>query len=168
MTADQKSCAVAVPIQRNCATQSDAATQNATGSAMTKPKAASIRELRAQLKAQQVRNQAETAPTTVAEKIARDSSPSCAVALPSERNRATLIPSGPFTPWSPPVSPELVTELHRLIEQYAKQFRLADAAASRIIEAAKRQAAAKVPESISFFKNQLAALAGDQQQRNRS
>ncbi len=62
---------------------------------------------------------------------------------------------GPFTPYCCPISPELVTELHRLIAQYAALYRLADDATARIIEAAKRMPAASVPESIAFFQNSI-------------
>lgn len=62
---------------------------------------------------------------------------------------------GPYTPYCCPVSPELVQELHRLIAEYAALYRLSDEATSRIIETAKRQAAASVPESVAYFKSKI-------------
>ena len=62
---------------------------------------------------------------------------------------------GEYTQWVAPISPELVTELHRLIAEYAALYRLADDETARIIEAAKRQPAATVPESMQWFQRQV-------------
>ena len=54
------SCAVALPRERNNATDNISATSGATESGKTGSKPASIKELREQLKAQQTRNQGAT------------------------------------------------------------------------------------------------------------
>lgn len=66
---------------------------------------------------------------------------------------------GPYSPYCCPISPELVQELHRLITEYAVRYCLSAEATSRIIEAAKRQSAASVPESVAYFKGQLGLRA---------
>jgi hypothetical protein len=79
-------------------------------------------------------------------------------------NGGTIGAVGPYTPWSAPVSIHLVHELHMLIAEYAKQYRLADDATQRLIETARRQAAASIPESVQWFRQQLAS-SGDAGQK---
>jgi hypothetical protein len=60
----------------------------------------------------------------------------------------------PFTPYCCPVSPELVSELHELIGDYATRFQLSEAATQRIIDAAKRQPASTIAASVAFFQSE--------------
>lgn len=76
------SCAVALPRERNCATDAQSATEGATGTAAMPRKAASLQELRAQLRAQLPRNQSPAGNPGVPAQ-------SCVVALSIGRNCAT-------------------------------------------------------------------------------
>lgn len=82
MSPSKSSCVVALPRERNRATDADGATEGATSTALKSTKPASLQELRAQLRAQLTRNQNPASdPLPPAQ--------SCGVALPIERNRAT-------------------------------------------------------------------------------
>lgn len=84
MTPSRPSCGVALPRERNRATDTQSATEGATSTATESRKPASLQELRAQLRTQLTRNQ----------QPANDPLPptqSCVVALPIGRNRATEI-----------------------------------------------------------------------------
>jgi hypothetical protein len=159
MNANQKSCVSQLPTQRNRATLENSATSAATVPHQIARKPASIQELRAQLQAQQGRNQSCTGGTIESPKVAHDiasNQKSCAETLLDfeKRNRATQA-DGPFTPWSPPVSPALVIELHRLIAEYSRLYRIGEDATARIIDVAKRQSLASVPASLSWFRSQI-------------
>ncbi|WP_136415539.1 hypothetical protein [Herbaspirillum sp. ST 5-3] len=173
MTAAQKSCAVALPIQRNCATPANDATLSATGTHQNPRKPASIRELRAQLKAQQYRNQAETVTATAASKVAHDPPVSCAVALPKERNRATdliaefmevdglsLAEATQLAADCANIRPAhewlaMIKELDALIGQFCERFKLDDAAKERILEVRSRQSLFSIAHSLDWFRNEL-------------
>lgn len=62
---------------------------------------------------------------------------------------------GAFTPYCPPVSREMVDELHRLIEHYSALYQLAHDQTQRIINEAKHQPLASVPNSIEFFTKRI-------------
>ncbi|MBI5792796.1 MAG: hypothetical protein HZA63_15100 [Rhodocyclales bacterium] len=83
MKPSRPSCVDALSTERNCATGTRSATEDATGTAAESRKPSSLHELRAQLRAQLSCNQS---PESVPLPPAR----SCAVALPIERNRATF------------------------------------------------------------------------------
>jgi hypothetical protein len=146
-----------VAIQTSSATSQNSATHNATINYETGRKPASIKELRAQLRAQQGRNQYATENSEVAGEVAHDSESCAEKGWGFEMRNCATQADGDFTPWHPPVSIELVYELHRLIAEYAKQFRLADDATQRLIETAKRQSAASVPASVEWFKREIGA-----------
>lgn len=78
------SCGVALPRERNRATNTHSATEDATGTAAESCKPASLQELRAQLRAQLTRNQNPASDPPPPAK-------SCVVALPIEHNNATEI-----------------------------------------------------------------------------
>ena len=88
MATSNPSCAVALPRERNNATDAKSATHDATATEQNTRKPASIQELRAQLRAQLNRNQGKEESFTPQVKL-RTSEASCAVALSTERNRAT-------------------------------------------------------------------------------
>jgi hypothetical protein len=146
-----------VAIQTLNATSQNGATHHATGNAETGRKPASIRELRAQLKAQQDRNQCATENGQVAPIVAHDAE-SCAENGRGfeKRNCATEV-SGPYTPYCQPVSIDTVHELHDLIRRFADLEKYSEDETTRIIDAAKHQALASVPESVRWFKNELKA-----------
>lgn len=81
MTKALKSCAVAFPSQRNCATSENSATSTATRYHPITRKPASIQELRAQLLAQQQRNKAATVHPLECPKVAHEIAPDAPVAL---------------------------------------------------------------------------------------
>ena len=177
MTAEQKSCAVAIPMQRNNATPSNVATAAATGNSKNSRKPASIRELRAQLKAQQYRNQAETVSAACALKVAHDPSQnqeSCAVALPSERNNATQLIhdfmeidglsledatrlaqdcayTRPASEWL-----DMIKELDGLICQFCDRFKLDQVARRRVLDVRNRQSLFTIAHSLKWFRDELA------------
>ena len=62
---------------------------------------------------------------------------------------------GTYTPYCCGVMPSAVVELHELIAKYARLYRLSHEATARIIDAAKRQSLASVPEAIRLFKRGL-------------
>lgn len=62
MKPSNPSCVVALPRKRNCATDAHGATEEATSTALESPKPASLKELRAQLRAQLARNHGSIAP----------------------------------------------------------------------------------------------------------
>lgn len=86
MIPSKPSCVVALSTERNCATDTESATEGATGTAHISRKPMSLQELRAQLRAQLARNQNPASDAIPPAK-------SCGVALPIERNRATGIVS---------------------------------------------------------------------------
>jgi hypothetical protein len=62
---------------------------------------------------------------------------------------------GPYTPYCCAISPALVTELHTLIARFAQLYNLSAEATARIIDVAKKQPAASVPEAVRFFKAEI-------------
>jgi hypothetical protein len=62
---------------------------------------------------------------------------------------------GPCTPYCCAISPDLVTELHTLISRFAQLYNLSAEATARIIDVAKKQSAASVPETVRFFKAEI-------------
>lgn len=62
---------------------------------------------------------------------------------------------GPYTTYCCPVSPTSVKELDELITRYAQVFSLSAEATARIIEAARKQSAALVPNAVNFFKHAI-------------
>jgi hypothetical protein len=91
MTPQGKSCAVAIPTQRNSATHGNSATPRATSAIENSRKPASIQELRAQLRAQQCRNDDVASSASADKKVAHQlgAFESCGVAVSRNRNRAT-------------------------------------------------------------------------------
>jgi hypothetical protein len=62
---------------------------------------------------------------------------------------------GPYTPYCCAISPDVVTELHALIARFAQLYCLSAEATARIIDVAKKQSAASVPETVRFFKAEI-------------
>jgi hypothetical protein len=62
---------------------------------------------------------------------------------------------GPYTSYSCAISPDLVKELHTLISRFAQLYNLSADATARIIDVAKKQSAASVPETVRFFKAEI-------------
>ena len=70
MKPSKPSCVVALSTERNCATDTDSATEGATGTAHISRKPLSLRELRAQLRAQLARNHGGNDPVVGADTTA--------------------------------------------------------------------------------------------------
>ncbi|CAN5390281.1 hypothetical protein BH11PSE11_BH11PSE11_12290 [soil metagenome] len=150
-----------VPMQLSSATLQNSATATATAKGETARKPASIQELRAQLRAQHDRNQHATENGQVAPQVAHGPTSKNESCVEKgwgfeTRNCATEV-WGPFTPWTSPVSIELVCELRALIALYAERFRLSEYETARIIQAAKHQAASTLHESVAYFRKQIKA-----------
>lgn len=170
------SCAVALSKERNDATPHDRATANATANDENSRKPASIGELRAQLRAQHMRNQAETVPATVDPKVAHDSPvpESCAVAPLGQRNNATDLVAEfmevdglsleeatqlaqdcanirPAEEWL-----SMIKELDELIGRFSDRFKLSEAAKRRILDVRNRQSLFSIAHSLEWFRKELA------------
>lgn len=173
MTGIPKSCAVALPIQRNCATPVNGATSDATVAGKNSRKPASIRELRAQLRAQQYRNQADTVSATDSQQVAHDSPGSCALRPTKECNSATsliaefmevdglslaeatklaahCVRPRPAHEWI-----AMVKELDSLIGEFCERFKLDDTTKELILQARNRQSLCSIAHSLEWFRNQL-------------
>lgn len=170
-----KSCAVAFPSQRNCATSENGATPTATHYQQIARKPASIRELRAQLVAQHQRNKAATiqvlAPPKVAHEIApvaqlqplgnKTSQPAADLLKEfmdmdglsleeAEALAAVSVASRPPAEWL-----ALIQELDGLIDRYCQVCRLSDSSRARIREVRKRQGLASIPLAVDWFRREL-------------
>lgn len=170
MSAEKKSCAVASPIQRNCATQENHATTHATLVEHVRRKPASIQELRAQLRAQQGRNQRRNHVAVEAPDVAHASALFPQVAQLRSLDDATTqltgdsgTVAGPYTPYCParPAADWLamLAELNTLIDLYCMQEMLSAEARGRILDACRHQSLASIPASIQFFHHVLTGRA---------
>ena len=133
MSQQAKSCAAAYPIQRNNATAQNSATGNATNTDEISRKPASILELRAQLRAQQQRNDSKPEIERVAQKVAHG------------------------LPETPEEWIAMIKELDAAIEEFCARFELDADAQSRIVDARFSQPLTSIPECLAWFNNKLSA-----------
>lgn len=175
MTESTKSCGLGLSSDRNCATAPISATDNATANKGTSRKAASVRELRAQLKAQQYRNQAEAVSVTAAGEVAPQtpSKDGCDLSFPMQRNCATdliaefmevdglsLDDATQLAQDCANVRPahewlSMISELDALIGQFCERFKLSDDAKARILERRNRQSLFSIAHSLEWFRTEL-------------
>jgi hypothetical protein len=170
-----KSCAVAFPSQRNCATLENGSTSTATHYVHVGRKPASIQELRAQLRAQQQRNLAASVHAAKGSKVVHDSASveSCSVALPNDCNNATnlirkfmevdgltleaaeTLAAVSVAPRQPAEWLSLIQEMDDLIDRYCHARRLSDHVRVGITGTRKRQSLASIPLAVDWFRREL-------------
>lgn len=176
-----KSCDVADPTQRNRATSKSHATAYATNTPEELRKPASIQELRAQLKAQQSRNQSQIISPMGLGHVARTDA-SCAVALPSDHNVATQVSrmnnrddmvqefmevdgmtleeAQAWEAQSVEVRPAsewiaMIQELDAAINHYCNAKRVSAQARGDMLATRMNQSLSTIPDTLAWFKNQL-------------
>lgn len=178
MTKSPKSCAVALPSERNCATSQNGATPTATHYHQIARKPASIQELRAQLLAQRQRNKAATVQASEPLKVAHEIAP-VAQLRPLENEETQLatdlvrefmevdglsleeaqaLAAVSVVPRPPAEWLALIQELDALIDRYCQACRLSDDARDRIREVRKHQSLASIPLAVDWFRRELGQL----------
>lgn len=179
MTKSQKNCAVAFLTQRNCATPENSATSPATHYQQITRKPSTIRELRAQLLAQQQRNKAATIQPSKPQKVAHEIA-SVALLRPLENEEAQLatalvrefmevdglsleearaLAAVAVVPRPPAEWLELIQELDSLIDRYCQACRLSDEVRDHILEIRKKQSLASIPLAVNWFRRELERMS---------
>ncbi|HJV88380.1 MAG TPA: hypothetical protein VJ698_23125 [Noviherbaspirillum sp.] len=166
MSHEQKSCMVASPRERNHATQAFDATCYATAHAQTPRKHLSIRELRAQLVAQQHCNQAGLVRVTGAQIVADDQNEHEKAALITEFMTvdgmgiaeatllaATSVPRRPTEEWL-----AMIKELDVLIGEFCTRSGFSEAQYERIMNQRYKQSLLSIPTTLVWFRREVTAM----------
>ncbi|MFZ6691849.1 hypothetical protein [Undibacterium sp. SXout20W] len=74
---------------------------------------------------------------------------------PHKAELLDYLSEGEYTPYVCGITSAHVTELHTLIQRFSTLYNFTEEATQQIIQAAKCQALAAVPESIRYFQNEI-------------